>query len=177
MKLNIIIYDNTRKTELWKEMIIKEDMYKAELINLIQGFQNEVRDFTRCNTSKINEIEKLLHTLPIISITLHQSEGIVNSNPQSLDVENSQITNLFAPLFHNLEPSMGQALLKEAPKLKEWHQFSGEEEYDHIEFIGGIEMIKAEFELPDRLVTERFNTLFTKSAHRWYINLRQAHGH
>ncbi|MBW0558156.1 hypothetical protein O181_097871 [Austropuccinia psidii MF-1] len=38
-------------------------------------------------------------------------------------------------------------------------------------------MIKEDFELPDRLITERFNTLFIRSAHRWYIKLRQAHGH
>ncbi|MBW0563009.1 hypothetical protein O181_102724 [Austropuccinia psidii MF-1] len=72
---------------------------------------------------------------------------------------------------------MGQALLKEVPKLKEWLHFSGEGEYDHMEFIRGIDMIKEDFELPDRLVTARFNTLFTRSAHRWYIKLRQAHGH
>ncbi|MBW0551877.1 hypothetical protein O181_091592 [Austropuccinia psidii MF-1] len=29
-------------------------------------------------------------------------------------------------------------------------------------------MIKEDFELPDRLVTARFNTLFTRSAHRWF---------
>ncbi|MBW0579413.1 hypothetical protein O181_119128, partial [Austropuccinia psidii MF-1] len=29
----------------------------------------------------------------------------------------------------------------------------------------------------DRLVTERFSTLFTRSAYIWYIKLRQAHGH
>ncbi|MBW0583608.1 hypothetical protein O181_123323 [Austropuccinia psidii MF-1] len=46
-----------------------------------------------------------------------------------------------------------------------------------MEFIRGIDMIKKDFELPDRLVTARFNTLFTRSAHRWYIKLRQAHGH
>ncbi|MBW0468686.1 hypothetical protein O181_008401 [Austropuccinia psidii MF-1] len=46
-----------------------------------------------------------------------------------------------------------------------------------MEFIRGIDMIKEYFELPDRLVTERFNTFFTRSAHRWYIKLRQAHGH
>ncbi|MBW0530669.1 hypothetical protein O181_070384 [Austropuccinia psidii MF-1] len=38
-------------------------------------------------------------------------------------------------------------------------------------------MIKKDFELPERLVIEIFNTLFTRSAHRWYIKLRQAHGH
>ncbi|MBW0582090.1 hypothetical protein O181_121805 [Austropuccinia psidii MF-1] len=46
-----------------------------------------------------------------------------------------------------------------------------------MEFIRGIDMIKEYFELPGRFVTARFNTLFTKSAHRWYIKLRQAHQH
>ncbi|MBW0580622.1 hypothetical protein O181_120337 [Austropuccinia psidii MF-1] len=49
---------------------------------------------------------------------------------------------------------MGQALLKEVPKLKEWPHFSDEGEYDHMEFIRGIEMIKEDFKLPDRLVTQ-----------------------
>ncbi|MBW0523072.1 hypothetical protein O181_062787 [Austropuccinia psidii MF-1] len=72
---------------------------------------------------------------------------------------------------------MGQALLKEVPKLKEWPHFSGEGEYDHMKFIRGIDIIKEDFELTDRLVTEIFNTLFIRSAHRWYIKLSQAHGH
>ncbi|MBW0577719.1 hypothetical protein O181_117434, partial [Austropuccinia psidii MF-1] len=46
-----------------------------------------------------------------------------------------------------------------------------------MELIRGSDIIKEDFELPDRLVTARFNTLFTKSAHRWYIKSRQAHGH
>ncbi|MBW0461095.1 hypothetical protein O181_000810 [Austropuccinia psidii MF-1] len=72
---------------------------------------------------------------------------------------------------------MGQALLKEVPKLKEWPHFSGEGEYDHMEFTRGIDMIKEDFELLERLVTVIFNTLFTRSAHIWYIKLRQAHEH
>ncbi|MBW0518298.1 hypothetical protein O181_058013 [Austropuccinia psidii MF-1] len=72
---------------------------------------------------------------------------------------------------------MGQALLKEVPKLEECPHFSGEREYDNMEFIRGIDMIKEDFELPDRFLTARFNTLFTGSAHRWYIKLRQAHEH
>ncbi|MBW0461449.1 hypothetical protein O181_001164 [Austropuccinia psidii MF-1] len=46
-----------------------------------------------------------------------------------------------------------------------------------MELRKGIEMIKEDFKLADRLVKERLNTLFTKSAHRWYINLRQAQGY
>ncbi|MBW0591073.1 hypothetical protein O181_130788 [Austropuccinia psidii MF-1] len=46
-----------------------------------------------------------------------------------------------------------------------------------MEFIRVIDMIKEDFELPARLVTEIFNTLFTRSVHRWYIKSRQAHEH
>ncbi|MBW0562892.1 hypothetical protein O181_102607 [Austropuccinia psidii MF-1] len=46
-----------------------------------------------------------------------------------------------------------------------------------MELIRGIDMIKEDFELPDRLVKARFNTVFTISAHRWYNKSRQAHGH
>ncbi|MBW0569963.1 hypothetical protein O181_109678 [Austropuccinia psidii MF-1] len=45
-----------------------------------------------------------------------------------------------------------------------------------MKFIRGIYMIKEYFDLPDRLGTAIFNTLFTRSAHRWYIKSRQVHG-
>ncbi|MBW0501213.1 hypothetical protein O181_040928 [Austropuccinia psidii MF-1] len=67
--------------------------------------------------------------------------------------------------------------MKEVSKLKELPHFKGEGEYDHMEFIRVIEMIKEDLLLPERLVTEIFKTLFTRSAHRWYIKLIQAHGH
>ncbi|MBW0492642.1 hypothetical protein O181_032357 [Austropuccinia psidii MF-1] len=101
-----------------------------------------------------------------MSTPLNQNEGAGIFNPKVLDFEDSQLKNEFSTSFDNLGLSMGQALLKEVPKLKEWPHFSGEGEYDHMKFIRGIDMIKEDFELPDRLVIERFNTLFTRSAHR-----------
>ncbi|MBW0486223.1 hypothetical protein O181_025938 [Austropuccinia psidii MF-1] len=101
----------------------------------------------------MNDIEKILNTLPRISTPLNQNEGTRIPTQQVLEVENSQLKNEFSIAFHNLEPSMGQALLKEVPKIKEWPCFS------------------------DRLVTARFNTLFTRSSHRWYVKLKQVHGH
>ncbi|MBW0548554.1 hypothetical protein O181_088269 [Austropuccinia psidii MF-1] len=110
----------------------------------------------------MNDIEQLLQTLPEMSTPLTQNEGTGIPNPQVLGVENSHLKNELSTSFHNLEPSMGQPLLKEVPKLKEWPHFTGEEEYDHMEFIRGIDMIKEDFELPDRLVTAIFNSLFTR---------------
>ncbi|MBW0539935.1 hypothetical protein O181_079650 [Austropuccinia psidii MF-1] len=112
-----------------------------------------------------------------MSTPLNQNEGTRIPNPKVLEVENSQLENGFSTSFHSFEPSMGRALLKEVPKLKEWPHFSGEGEYDHMEFIRGIYMIKEDFKLPDRLVKAKFNALFTRSAHKWYIKLRQSHGH
>ncbi|MBW0581097.1 hypothetical protein O181_120812 [Austropuccinia psidii MF-1] len=177
MKLNQVTDDNTRQTELWQELTHKEDMYKIEVINLIQAFQHEYRNFQRCSNSKMNDIQQILNTLPRMSTPLNQNEGTRIPNTQVLDPDNSQLKNEFSTSFHNLEPSMGQALLKEVPKLKEWPHFSGEGEYDHMEFIRGIDIIKNDFELPEKLVTAIFNTMFTRSAHRCYIKLRQPHGH
>ncbi|MBW0575841.1 hypothetical protein O181_115556 [Austropuccinia psidii MF-1] len=177
MKLNQFTAYNTRQTELWQELTHKEDMYKTEVINLIQAFQHEYRNSQRCSNSKINDIEKILNTLPIMSTPLNQNEGTRIPNPQVLDPDNSKLKNQLSTSLNNLEASMGQALLKEVPKLDEWPHFSGEGEYDHMEFIRGIGMIKEDFEFPDRMVTAIFNTLFTRSAHRWCIKLRQAHGH
>ncbi|MBW0532047.1 hypothetical protein O181_071762 [Austropuccinia psidii MF-1] len=42
MKLNQITSDNTRQKELWQELTHKEDMYKIEVISLIQSFQHEL---------------------------------------------------------------------------------------------------------------------------------------
>ncbi|MBW0525739.1 hypothetical protein O181_065454 [Austropuccinia psidii MF-1] len=112
-----------------------------------------------------------------MSIPLNQNEGTRIPNRQLLEVENSQLKNEFPTSFCNLEPSMGQALLREVLKLKEWPHFSGEGEYDHMEFIRGIDIIKEDFQLPERLVRAIFNTSFTRSAHRWSIKLRQAHRH
>ncbi|MBW0520911.1 hypothetical protein O181_060626 [Austropuccinia psidii MF-1] len=85
-----------------------------------------------------------------MSTPLNQNEATRIPNPQVLDSYHSQLKIEFSTSFHNLEPSMVQALLKEVPKLKEWPHFSGEGEYDHMEFI---------------------------RAHTWYIKLGQTHGH
>ncbi|MBW0532432.1 hypothetical protein O181_072147 [Austropuccinia psidii MF-1] len=139
--------------------------------------QHELRNSQRCNNSKMNDIEQLPNTLPRISTPLNQNEGTRIPNPQVVDIENSQLKNEFSTSFHNLELLMGQDLSKEVPNPKELPHFSGEGEYDHMEFIRGIYIIKEDFELPDSLATARFNILFTKSANRWYIKLRKAHGH
>ncbi|MBW0526200.1 hypothetical protein O181_065915 [Austropuccinia psidii MF-1] len=118
MKLKQVTSDDNRNTELWQESTHKEDIDEIEVINLIQSFQHGLRNSQRCSSSKMNDIERLLHTLPRMSTPLNQNEGTRILNQKVLEVENSQLKNELSTLFHNSEPSMGQALLKEVPKLK-----------------------------------------------------------
>ncbi|MBW0523909.1 hypothetical protein O181_063624 [Austropuccinia psidii MF-1] len=106
IKLNQVTADNTRQTDLWQELKHKEDMYQIELINLIQAFQHEFRNFQRCRNSKRNYMEHILNTLPIMSTPVNQNEVTGIPNPQVLDAKNSQLKNEFSTYFHNLEPSM-----------------------------------------------------------------------
>ncbi|MBW0501396.1 hypothetical protein O181_041111 [Austropuccinia psidii MF-1] len=94
----------------------------------------------------MNDIDQLLNTLPRMSTPWNQNEDKGIPNPQVLDIENSQLKNEFSTSFHNLEPLMGQEPLKEVPKLMEWPHLGGEGEYDHMEFIRGIDMIKEDFD-------------------------------
>ncbi|MBW0502529.1 hypothetical protein O181_042244 [Austropuccinia psidii MF-1] len=91
MKLDQITSDNTRQTELWKELTQTEDNHKTNVINSIQSLQHEFRNSQKCNNSKINDIEQLLHTLPRMSTPLNHNEGTRIPNPQVLEVENSQL--------------------------------------------------------------------------------------
>ncbi|MBW0524357.1 hypothetical protein O181_064072 [Austropuccinia psidii MF-1] len=145
MKLDQIPSDHTRETELWQELTQTDENCKTNVIKPIQSLQHEFRNSQRCSNSKMNDIEQLPHTSPRISTPLNQNEGTKIPNSQVLEVENSQLQNELSTSFHNLEPSIGQALLKEVPKLKEWPHFSGEGEYDHVEFLRVIYMIKTFF--------------------------------
>ncbi|MBW0592233.1 hypothetical protein O181_131948 [Austropuccinia psidii MF-1] len=93
IKLNEVISDNTKQTELWNELTYREDDHKKNVITSILSLQHELRDSQRCNNSKINYIEQLLNTLPRVSTPPNQNEGTWIPNPQVLDIENSQLKN------------------------------------------------------------------------------------
>ncbi|MBW0527154.1 hypothetical protein O181_066869 [Austropuccinia psidii MF-1] len=57
---------------------------------------------------------------------------------------------------------------KDIPKLEEWPTFSGEGEYNHIESIRTIDMLQKDFNIPDEIIVENLNCLFTKTEKKWY---------
>ncbi|MBW0555753.1 hypothetical protein O181_095468 [Austropuccinia psidii MF-1] len=65
---------------------------------------------------------------------------------------------------------------EEIPRLEEWATFSGEGEYNHMEFMKTINMFKEDFNIPDEYISTRLHSLFTKSAKKWYYKMIQDHG-
>ncbi|MBW0584438.1 hypothetical protein O181_124153 [Austropuccinia psidii MF-1] len=65
---------------------------------------------------------------------------------------------------------------KDIPKLEEWPTFSGEGEYNHIEFIRTIDMLQKDFNIPDEIIGGKLHCLFTRTAKKRYYNMRMDHG-
>ncbi|MBW0587064.1 hypothetical protein O181_126779 [Austropuccinia psidii MF-1] len=75
-------------------------------------------------------------------------------------------------------PPLGENVVsvKDIPKLEEWPKFSGEGEYNHIEFIRNIDMLQEDFNIPDEITVGKLRSLFTRTAKKWYYKMRMDHG-
>ncbi|MBW0531378.1 hypothetical protein O181_071093 [Austropuccinia psidii MF-1] len=69
-----------------------------------------------------------------------------------------------------LTPFLGENVIsaKDIPKLEEWPTLFGEGEYNHIEFIRTIDMLKEDFNIPDEIKVGKLHCLFTRTANKWY---------
>ncbi|MBW0582841.1 hypothetical protein O181_122556 [Austropuccinia psidii MF-1] len=56
IKLNEVMSDNTKQTELWNELTYKQDDHKNNVINSIQSLQYELRNSQRFNNNKMDNI-------------------------------------------------------------------------------------------------------------------------
>ncbi|MBW0575733.1 hypothetical protein O181_115448, partial [Austropuccinia psidii MF-1] len=70
----------------------------------------------------------------------------------------------------SLTPFLGENVIsaKDIPKLEEWPTFSGEGEYNHIEFIRTIDMLQEDLHIPDEIIVGKLHSLFTRTAKKWY---------
>ncbi|MBW0540608.1 hypothetical protein O181_080323 [Austropuccinia psidii MF-1] len=65
---------------------------------------------------------------------------------------------------------------KDIPRLEEWPTFSGEGEYNHIEFIRTIDMFQEYVHIPDKIIVGKLHSFFNRTANKWYYKMRLDHG-
>ncbi|MBW0512712.1 hypothetical protein O181_052427 [Austropuccinia psidii MF-1] len=98
---------------------------------------------------------------------------------QSTPILNRNVLNLNNDLHHTISSNAEVETacnFKEIPRLEEWPTFSGQGEYNHMEFMKTIDMFKEDFNTPDEYISARIHSFFTKSAKKWYYKRRQDHG-
>ncbi|MBW0587552.1 hypothetical protein O181_127267 [Austropuccinia psidii MF-1] len=119
---------------LFQEQLEKSDKARLELKKDIQ--------------SEINNIS-LKNELP------RQSTPIIDRNVLNLndDLHHAISSNADVDTACNFE---------DIPRLKEWPTFSGEGEYNDMDFMKTIDMFKEDFNIPDDYISDRVHSLFTK---------------
>ncbi|MBW0509821.1 hypothetical protein O181_049536 [Austropuccinia psidii MF-1] len=82
------------------------------------------------------------------------------------------------PVKEILTPFLGENVIsaRDIPKLEEWQTFYGEGEYNHIEFIRTIDMLKEDFHIAYEIILGKLHSLFTRNSKKWYFKMRQEHG-
>ncbi|MBW0544234.1 hypothetical protein O181_083949 [Austropuccinia psidii MF-1] len=70
----------------------------------------------------------------------------------------------------SLTPFLGENVIsaKDIPRFKEWPTFSGEGEYNHIEFIRTIDMLQEDFHITDEIIVGKLHSLLTRTSKKWY---------
>ncbi|MBW0513775.1 hypothetical protein O181_053490 [Austropuccinia psidii MF-1] len=128
--------------------------------------KDDIQSEIRLITEKMDKINEDNLNMPKLSTPFSHIESPVKPKEE---IKSPFITDLS-------HQDNNQVLIKEAPKLKEWPKFRGEDEYDHLSFIKTIDMLQEDYAIPDELITARLHSLFEKFAKRWYYEIRKING-
>ncbi|MBW0484579.1 hypothetical protein O181_024294 [Austropuccinia psidii MF-1] len=119
-----------------------------------------------------NERQKLKNEIIANVKQIHKNyEPHIPRNSKPLNEEKLSFKGSFIPF-------LGETPIcaKDIPKLEEWPAFSGEGEYNHIEFIRAIDMLQEHFHIPEEIIVGKLHSLFTRTAKKGYYKMRLDHG-
>ncbi|MBW0572334.1 hypothetical protein O181_112049 [Austropuccinia psidii MF-1] len=162
-KLSISVETFEEKTSSHQKLILHHVEKSDEArMHLKDDIQSEIRLITE----KIDKLNEANSNMPKLSTPFSHIRRPVKPK--------EELTKPFITDLSNQDNN--QVLMKEAPQLKEWPTFTGEDEYDHISYIETIDMSQEDYAIPDELITARLHSLFEKSAKRFYYGIRQTNG-
>ncbi|MBW0541395.1 hypothetical protein O181_081110 [Austropuccinia psidii MF-1] len=105
-------------------------------------------------------------------------EQIHKNHEPHMPRHSTPLTEEKLPVKGSFTPLLGEnvASVKDIPKLEEWPTFSGEGEYNRIEFIRTIDMLQEDFHILDEIIVGKLHSLFTRTAKKLYYMMRMDHG-
>ncbi|MBW0555879.1 hypothetical protein O181_095594 [Austropuccinia psidii MF-1] len=151
-----------------------------ELRIKVQNLENSTGDNAALFQEKLEKIDKARLELKEDIQSSINNISLKNELPrQSTPILDRNVLKLNNDLHHTISSNAEVETacnLKDIPRLEEWPTFSGEGQYNHMEFMKKIDMFKEEFNIPDEYISAILHSFFTKSADKWYYKMRQHHG-
>ncbi|MBW0478845.1 hypothetical protein O181_018560 [Austropuccinia psidii MF-1] len=196
----IQFFNNSINVELGK---IDEKI--AKITSDVNDFKNNDTDSAKFQNSKIDRLDIICRTCDriqkIVKHTNQLATHLARSDSERLKLKDEILAHV-EKIHKNYEPSphiprnstpfteekhslngilvpfLGENAISAnyIPRLEEWPKFSGEGEYYHIEFIRTIDMFQEDFNVSYETIMGKLQSLFTKTAKKWYDKMRQDHG-
>ncbi|MBW0565817.1 hypothetical protein O181_105532, partial [Austropuccinia psidii MF-1] len=124
-------------------------------------FQEQLEKSDKARLELKEDIQSSIKDISLKNYLPRQSTPILDRN-----VLNSN-NDLHHTISSNAEVETA-CNFKEIPRSEEWPTFSGEWEYNHVEFMKTIDMFKEYFSIPGEYISARLHSFFTKSEKKWY---------
>ncbi|MBW0552999.1 hypothetical protein O181_092714 [Austropuccinia psidii MF-1] len=152
-----------------KELRIKVQNLENSTGHNAALFQEQLEKSDKERLGLKEEIQSSINNISLTNELPRQSTPIIDRN----------LLNLNNDLHHTISSNAEVETacnFKETPRLEEWPTSSGEGEYNHMKFMKTSDMFKEDFNILDEYISARLQSLFTKSAKKWYYKMRQDHG-
>ncbi|MBW0518431.1 hypothetical protein O181_058146 [Austropuccinia psidii MF-1] len=104
--------------------------------------KNNWKKVRKARLKLTEDIKESINNIPLKNEFPRQSTPILDRN----------VLNLNNDLHHTISSNAEVETacdFKDIPRLEEWPTFSGEREYNHMEFMKKIDMFKEDFNIPD----------------------------
>ncbi|MBW0531916.1 hypothetical protein O181_071631 [Austropuccinia psidii MF-1] len=148
-------------TRQLKELIIQVQSLENSTGHNAALFQEQLEKSDKAIVELKEDIQSSINNISLKNDLPRNSHPIVGRNVLNLN------NDLHHAISSNAEVETA-CNFKDIPRLEEWTTFSGEGEYNHMEFMKTIDMFKEDFNIPDEYISARLNSLFTKSAKKCY---------
>ncbi|MBW0579363.1 hypothetical protein O181_119078 [Austropuccinia psidii MF-1] len=113
-------------------------------------FQEQFQESDKARLELKEDIKSSINNISLKNDLPRQSTPILDRN----------VLNLNNDLHHTISSNAELETVcnfKDIPRLEEWRTFSGEGEYNHIEFKKTIDMFKEDFNIPDEYISDRLH--------------------
>ncbi|MBW0539466.1 hypothetical protein O181_079181 [Austropuccinia psidii MF-1] len=156
-------------TRQLKELRVQVQNFENSTGHNAALFQEQLGKSDKASLELKEDIQSIINNISLKNDFPRQSTPILDRNVLNLN------NDLHHIISSNAEVETA-CNFKDIPRLEEWPTFSGEVEYNHMEFMKTIDMFKEDFNIPDEYIIAILPSLFTKSAKKWYYKMREDHG-